>query len=460
MWDSVNMSENDVNGSESPDDDRGALAEAKDLLKSTEVSSKLLSSLAASSNSWTQALSENSGIRAALNEVLRLNIDWAGDLGLSLRAAALPTPPVRFPTFKFQIPNLPSESSWAALLESLNSRQLSPQWREFRTEIGRLQQETARAVAKLNRPRFALSTQEFIATAQELRYTSSRTVWHYTSGIALMQILTQGRLWASSPHHLNDASEVSHGIEIIRHAVTHSGVGGQAGGDITSKIWNQVLDPQAIGLLMNEIYFISASGSDDSLTLWRNYAAGDGFAIGLDPREDLSADGFPQPLDAMDEGATDGTIPRINGWYKVHYMPGQKRKLAREFVQSARRDIQRAEGQDSSQLVIELRKHVLLLASTMKHDAFRDEREVRWMTTNWMPIDQVHYEHARTAIVPVLHVRSISHSDQPALLPIRGVRCSPVSAPTITRTIEGLLRQKGYEKAGRNVKRSILPFKG
>lgn len=50
-------------------------------------------------------------------------------------------------------------------------------------------------------------------------------------------------------------------------------------------------------------------------------------------------------------------------------------------------------------LVAELRRHILIVASTMKDNAFKDEREVRYITTNWSPLESVvHYEHARKAL--------------------------------------------------------------
>jgi hypothetical protein len=100
----------------------------------------------------------------------------------------------------------------------------------------------------------------------------------------------------------------------------------------------------------------------------------------------------------------------------------------------------------------------------MKHKAFADEKEVRWMTTNWMPVDVmpqgsvVHYEHTPQGIVPVLHVRTASE-DKEQHLPIKGIRCSPASREGIERTIRGLLMQHGYE-AAKNVSKSQQPYKG
>lgn len=318
--------------------------------------------------------------------------------------------------------------------------------------------DLAMAMYRLNSPSYARETQEFLATTEDLKYASAQSVWHYTNGQALLQILASGHIWASSPQNLNDASELTHGMEIIRDAFDSVTVGGGDDAEVaprTSAAIADVMEKSFFETMINEIFYISASALNDSLTLWRNYASGDGYAIGIDPTRELSADGlnFENVVDAP-------TVPRISGWYKVNYGPIVKRKSAQEFVHNAVADIRNTADADLPDLVGELRRQVLILASTMKHEAFKDEREVRWITTNWMPSDTLHYEHGRRGIVPVMFVRSASSSGSPEPLPLRGVSCSPISLDGIVRTMQRLLQQRGYEEASKKVTRSTLPFKG
>lgn len=329
--------------------------------------------------------------------------------------------------------------------------------------------EVGKYLGRTDLPGFATSTYEFLTTTEDLKYSSNRRVWHYTSGWVLMQVLNNHLFWASSPQHLNDASEVKHGIGIIRDAFARAMEALRQEGDLTQQrlrviekvMVSEVLDDRYINTVIKEIYYISASADDDSLTLWRNYANGDGFAIGIDAGVELSADGYVLDPDDEDTDPRED-VPPINGWYRVHYTDQKKRMLADDFVASAIKDIRKTSAIHLPELVSELRKQTLILASTMKHKAFRDEKEVRWMTTNWMPVDVVvdvvHYEHARNSIVPVLHIKTSSDDLKP--LPLRGVRCSPVAPDGIERTIEGLLRQKGYKRASKNVRKSQQPFKG
>lgn len=317
-----------------------------------------------------------------------------------------------------------------------------------------------------NQPSFATRTHAFLTTTEELRYTKNWTVWHYTSGWVLLQVLKNHYMWASSPQNLNDSSEVQHGLDIIDKAfheaferfLEHSPEHPAEIKRVKNTL-KEVMDEDFFASVMDEVYYISASTSDDSLTLWRNYANGDGFALGFDPRKEISAGGLVLDPDDDDTDTREG-IPQIGGWYNVHYTDQKKKKLAEKFADIAIADITNTKKNDLPVLVKELRKQTLILASTMKHKAFSDEKEVRWMTTNWTPLITVQYEHSRNTIVPVLYIKTATDDPNPIPLPIRGVRCSPVAPDGIVRTVQGLLVQQGYKQASKNVRKSEQPFKG
>lgn len=312
---------------------------------------------------------------------------------------------------------------------------------------------------------FATRTQAFLTTDRDLRYRWNRPVWHYTNGHALLSILKNGQLWASSPEHLNDASEMVHGLEIIQHAFKDAVNGRKEEETAKGSEWkpveatlSEVLDDHYFTSIINDVYYISASTEPDSLTLWRNYADGDGFALGIDTAIELSADGIPVDEEEARENIR-GDVPLISGWYRVKYKPREKQRLAATFIRNAVEDIKNTDDTDLPDLVRELRKQAVILASVMKHHAFEDEREVRWMTTNFTTFDPVRYEHGRKSIVPVLHIMAASTEEYDPL-PLRGLRCSPISSDSIVRTTQGLLEQRGYGAASKNITKSQQPFKG
>lgn len=318
-------------------------------------------------------------------------------------------------------------------------------------------EQIQKIVDSLNAPAATPETQELITGSKGPKYRSNKRVWHYTNAHALNQILFQDYLWASNPKHLNDSSELTHGIEVITRAAERASSGQTQKRKRHIQILDQIFDTNFIDEAIHEVYYISASREPDSLTLWRNYSTDTGFAIGLQPGKELSSEGI---ILAEQDHDSELDLPIIADWYKVEYNNRKKDALGDLFVSSALEDIQNAGRDDEDLVVKELRKHLIVLASTMKHDAFADEREVRWITTNWAPVVTVHYEVTHRGFVPVLHVKAAVSDQASSTLPITGVRCAPTSSPTVVRTIQGLLTQRGYAKAANDVRQSLMPFSG
>lgn len=333
------------------------------------------------------------------------------------------------------------------------SSKLSSLYKALRPNLEQIQL----SLNELNTPAVTPETQTFLTGADGPQYRANGWVWHYTSAEALNNILIQHYLWASSPHHLNDTSELTHGLETIECAVNRAADDADHPSDPAIQTLKEVFNETFVNKAMHEIYYLSASTAPDSLTLWRNYSTNAGFAIGLRPKRDLSPEGV---IVDDHEDYSDLDLPVIANWYRVQYSNSKKDALADSFVVSALNDIATAGREDRELVITELRKHLIVLASTMKHEAFKDEREVRWITTNWAPVDVVHYEVTHRGFVPVLHVRTAGSDEEDPHLPIVAVRCSPTSSPTIVRTIQGLLKQRGYVAASADVQKSTMPFRG
>lgn len=309
-------------------------------------------------------------------------------------------------------------------------------------------------LATLNYPRATTATRNFMFGVAGPRYRGAQTVWHYTGAAALDQILQRHVLWATSAQHLNDSSELSHGFDIIREAVDSELVASRLTPERRDAL-AVIADRKQLDDAIADVFLISGSLNADSLTLWRNYSLADGFALGLRPRAAL------EPSTALPPQSRDGgeTLPPAAkpGWFKVEYQVGEKRRLARDFVVRAIEDLSHAPTKELPTVIDELRKHLVVLAASMKHDAFKDEREVRWIATTWLPSIGVHFPVTRRGFVPVLHVKSAESEDQ---LPVTGLRCSPTSPETGVSVMARVLASRGYESASRNVHQSRIPYRG
>jgi hypothetical protein len=60
------------------------------------------------------------------------------------------------------------------------------------------------------------------AAVKVLPYTITTDVpviWHYTDVGGLFGIISKSKLWASHAFHMNDASELRHGAQILRYVI-------------------------------------------------------------------------------------------------------------------------------------------------------------------------------------------------------------------------------------------------
>ena len=121
----------------------------------------------------------------------------------------------------------------------------------------------------------------------------SKTIYHYTGGSALKEIMSGGKIWASDAEFLNDSQEMNFGRDNLLEGLEElaSGSGGKSWtgsgvcrGDVVrdaarsleSRLTLVNKDPYAV-------YVACFCGHGDLLSQWRGYGADGGYAIGFRP---------------------------------------------------------------------------------------------------------------------------------------------------------------------------------
>ncbi|WP_120337613.1 DUF2971 domain-containing protein [Cryobacterium soli] len=231
------------------------------------------------------------------------------------------------------------------------------------------------------------------------RGTRAKLVYHYTDAAGLLGILDSGTLRASSFHSLNDSSEIAYGVGVIREVFSTAALEG---------------DPAAIALLNNFIeniddhllerdYFIVCASRDrDSLNQWRNYANGNGYAIGLDigvyaqvidPRHH-----FPQ--------AAKRDPQSVPIWVDVIYGRDEQQAAVLRVLQDLVGDAgsllgsAATNGEDPTDSLL---MQVGNLAATLKHPAFAVEEEVRLLMDR-VRFARPEFHAGRAGIAPYIEV--------------------------------------------------------
>lgn len=304
------------------------------------------------------------------------------------------------------------------------------------------------------------------------------TVWHYTTAAGLAGLLHENVLWASSAAFMND-----------RHELT----GGALFRDLFNRHMHEV-DPRIGGgvrfalesALRTDPYrtFIAcASKAPDNLTLWRNYTGPEvGFAVALDANQPLwmrrqrplteeMIQGFgfvnEEPKQELRQLAAQGIDPF--GWRETVYTLEEKREAAWQAILDVE-DAVSSHWEDRKPRKDDLTAmgDIAQVIQTFKHEAFRDEQEMRVVCGAPMHADLMYLKHrpGRYGIIPYVELglpednaQELNGGPEPMKkLPVLGVAVGPTPYPDeATAGVRELLRSLGNETIA--VIPSQVPFR-
>lgn len=123
----------------------------------------------------------------------------------------------------------------------------------------------------------------------KLSPSSNQILYHYTTGVNLIQIVESGELWATQVSCLNDIRECQSYFHLLKEAIKAPEAKTRASGR-PNRIVRMLseLPPELIADRLPELpTFVACFATNrDDLSQWRAYSGGDeGYAIGIDMRE-------------------------------------------------------------------------------------------------------------------------------------------------------------------------------
>lgn len=269
------------------------------------------------------------------------------------------------------------------------------------------------------------------------------TLWHYTSAEGLVGIIESGQIWASSPRVMNDITEIEFGVDRLREAFESLSTV-----DIPKpclQFLSYVLDYDMLEAIQASAYVASASLERDLLNQWAQYAGTDGFAIGID---------VARPIRTQTVSAA-----FLQGWRKVIYDHQAQVKAATDMLTFLANstpgtpidwESKRGEWPKSAQTCRFLLQG---LALELKHSAFADEREVRYVASRYEG-ELPKFRTARGRLIPYL---PIGEPPKQALA-VTEVVCGPTSRPGTEQAVRTLLLSAGL--SGVVVSTSSVPYLG
>lgn len=305
-------------------------------------------------------------------------------------------------------------------------------------------------------------------------------VWHYTDAGGLYGMLRNNELWASSYLHLNDGAEVLTGIAAVEAALACATLDDRERDFVETQIRKAHGD-----LIQTDTFILSASTDGDSLSQWRGYAGGSGFAVAFDASEPLDVLGEHE-LEVSEEEAEqpgfEGDIGQfVSGWRRVYYDAQEHERRSNAVVEDFRRLLplrsndDRAKPSPGYMPLHEVRAMMLHTSDgyageviLMKDGGFKDEREVRMYAT----MDDIgrfqQIRPTRFGLTPYVRltagrtakeVRRVSWATTArARLPIKHIRVGPTPYPKAALAgLHAAFEQFGYRGVETSV--SEVPYR-
>jgi hypothetical protein len=213
---------------------------------------------------------------------------------------------------------------------------------------------------------------------------------HYTSLDALLSILKTRSLWATNIRYLNDSSESELGLKLMRQVAEEARATSRGiDSDILSYLIEWLDSPRSEAA---SVYVLSFSEAHNQLSQWRGYTTyGQGVCISL------GSDHLVRRMQAQ-------------GWtfQNCRYNPASQLTWAEAILSRIRREAAttytgvEAEKKSCFTAVLQNCLSALLqVAATIKHGAFAQEREVRFVSPLISIADhKIRYRRGRTTQVP------------------------------------------------------------
>ena len=133
--------------------------------------------------------------------------------------------------------------------------------------------------------------------AEQDKTTIKAPLYHYTDGRGLKGIIESGQIWFTDYRHLNDPSELVHGIDMAHDVARMLATGADGRVQMFLEMFIDLFKHANFERTL-EFFIASFSRVRDDLGQWRAYADnGRGFAIGFAPR--MFSIGAPPPADKL-----------------------------------------------------------------------------------------------------------------------------------------------------------------
>lgn len=279
------------------------------------------------------------------------------------------------------------------------------------------------------------------------------TLYHYTDGQGLRGILESGRLWFTDYRHLNDPSELTHGIETARDVARLLCNGADGRACLFLETFVGLLRADSFNVAF-EFFVASFSRERDDLGQWRAYPDnGRGYAIGFAPRMFHISKAPSESLGAI--------VGRVGYLDVVARHQSALNEAVEIFLATANAnaDLMRDKTVEIPFMVQFAREiiaqHTILTCLKSKHPAYEHEQEVRLIIGKPRSLaTRVTTRLRGSEIVPYIAYPMPLREPQH----IAEIVVGPAAPPDAERTVRAMLNSLGLDP-NIEVGRSDIPYR-
>lgn len=225
-------------------------------------------------------------------------------------------------------------------------------------------------------------------------------VWHYTDAAGAIGLITSSEVWATSISFLNDTEEFAHGIHVLEEQLSLV-LESRHVHPAQKRFMENAVQLARSSTDVSPLYVFCASEEPDSLSQWRGYGGGVSYAVGVDVDSEIMA--------VVDEDAAPRQLPPRGPWPtwgKVLYDREEQRNLLlRGLSFCAATTPNPSLEEERPGLAVAQASGVLVgLSIYCKNEAFRDEREVRLVTSAPDESGAVRFRPSRLGATPYVRL--------------------------------------------------------
>lgn len=268
--------------------------------------------------------------------------------------------------------------------------------------------------------------------------SSEKSVWHYTSPEAFISILKTDEIWASSPSHVNDSTEMSFAQDILFEYWEQYATAQMK----SSSFMNSVMDRTFYDLNRTNVYFFSGAKYSNLLNLWVQYAGSGGVAIEFD----TSCKFQHSDLDPAEVDQDDPIGLIYPDWYDVEY---GREYMTRKYLDFVRwlTELELMNHLTTQTRLDAARVNLISHFLKVKHEGFSTESEIRFVTAS-LDLNLSKFRTLKGKVVPYVPLKAVQYTKdkfQFGKLPILSVVCAPGASASDRDGVVGLLKSCGHD---------------